>query len=120
MKTHDHMAAYNRRPHPGAGDHALSAAGLQRHLLAHAHAAFGGTTLAFVSFALGIGLLLLAVLVFASVDWILKPVATLLVLISGISSYFNDTFGTVIDRAMIESAVTTTVRKPAISSRRPS
>ncbi len=75
---------------------------------AHAHAAFGGTTLAFVSFALGIGLLLLAVLVFASVDWILKPVAILLVLISGVSSYFNDTFGTVIDRAMIESAVTTT------------
>ena len=58
----------------------------------------------------GIAILLMhvAVLLAFSSKFILKPILVLLILVAAAGSYFTDTFGTIIDRNVIDAALTTT------------
>lgn len=64
-----------------------------------------------ISFAIITGLFLFSVLCAFigsfSYKYLLKPIAVLLVIIAGSTSYFSDTFGTIIDSNMIENVLAT-------------
>lgn len=69
---------------------------------------FGTSTFGVVAFGGGLSLLLFAFLTIFSVKYVIKPLLILFVLVAGTCSYFSDTFGTVIDTAMVESTFVTT------------
>ncbi|MBL0374868.1 phosphoethanolamine--lipid A transferase [Rhizobium sp. KVB221] len=62
----------------------------------------------FWGFALMVAALFIASAIAVSSRFLAKPIYIFLVLVSAPAAYFTDTFGTIIDRAMIENAVTTT------------
>ncbi|RYD30226.1 MAG: phosphoethanolamine transferase, partial [Sphingomonadales bacterium] len=69
---------------------------------------FAGHEAQFAALVVAIFLLTVAALTTVSIKYLIKPVFILLVMIAGSASYFTDTFGTIIDREMIQSAVVTT------------
>lgn len=72
---------------------------------------FGGWNAASITFGLSISLLLLTLFVAISAKYIFKPLAILLILTAAAASYFTDTFGTIINEQMIDSAMTTNQRE---------
>ncbi|TCM57351.1 lipid A ethanolaminephosphotransferase [Rhizobium sp. PP-F2F-G48] len=71
-------------------------------------AAFSSNKTSLVAFSAAISLLTICVLVTLSVRYLIKPVLILCVLVAGAASYFTDTYGIVVDKAMVESAFVTT------------
>jgi lipid A ethanolaminephosphotransferase len=63
---------------------------------------------AFWGFVLTIAAIFIAFSIAVSSRWIAKPIYILLLIVSAAAAYFTDTFGTIINQAMIENAVTTT------------
>ncbi len=78
---------------------------------AMAYEAFGGFTAGFLTFGLSVSLLLTALIISFSVKYAFKPFAVFLILVSAVASYFTDTFGTIINEQMIDSAMTTNARE---------
>lgn len=72
---------------------------------------FGGWNTASITFGLSIALLILTFFVAISAKYVFKPLAILCLLTAGAASYFTDTFGTIINEQMIDSAVTTNQRE---------
>lgn len=72
---------------------------------------FDGWSPAFVGFALSISFLILSLLLTLSVKYLFRPISTLFILVGAGASYFTDTFGTIINREMIDSAMTTNARE---------
>ena len=70
---------------------------------------FYGKPLAAFGLALAVWALMLLVVAFFAVRWAQKPVLVALLIIAGITSFYMDTLGVMIDREMIQNAVTTTV-----------
>lgn len=58
--------------------------------------------------AVALLLLYVALLVLFSAKYIIKPMLILFVIIAASGSYFTDTFGTIIDKYVVEAALTTT------------
>ncbi len=58
--------------------------------------------------AVALLLLYVALFVLFSAKYIIKPMLILFVLIAAGGSYFTDTFGTIIDKYVVEAALTTT------------
>lgn len=75
---------------------------------AKAFAYFGGHPDALVMFGAGLFALFLAGVTTFSVKYLVKPLFILLVLIAAAASYYTDTFGTLIDRQMIQNILLTT------------
>ncbi|UHD44732.1 phosphoethanolamine--lipid A transferase [Aureimonas altamirensis] len=75
---------------------------------AKAFAYFGEHVEALAMLAAGLFALFLAGLTTVSVKYLIKPLFILLVLIAAAASYYTDTFGTVIDRQMIQNILLTT------------
>ncbi len=69
---------------------------------------FGTAKLGLVSFGLGLSLLVFVVLTAVSVKYLFKPFLIFFIAVSGVCSYFADTFGVIVDKEMVESAVVTT------------
>ena len=74
---------------------------------------FAGHEPQLVGLAVALFLLSIAALVTVSVKYLTKPIFIFLVLVSSAASYFTDTFGTIIDREMIENMVETTPAEAA-------
>ncbi len=72
---------------------------------------YSGHIVDFVILGVGIFLLLNAVILSFSVKYCIKPIFILFILISAVSSYYQDTFGILITNEMIRDAVTTTVNE---------
>ena len=72
---------------------------------------FGGLTPTAITFGLSISLLILTLMVALSAKVIFKPFAILFLLTAAGASYFTDTFGTIINEQMIDSAMTTNQRE---------
>lgn len=73
-----------------------------------AAAAFAATPLALLALGATVVAIYLVVLLLLLQKYLAKPVLLFLLAAAGGASYFTDTFGTVIDVAMIDSAMTTT------------
>lgn len=63
---------------------------------------------AFWGFALAVTAIFVACAIAVSSRWIAKPLYIFLLLVAAPAAYFTDTYGTIINQAMIENAVTTT------------
>ena len=74
---------------------------------------FAGHEAQLVGLAVALFLLFVAGLVTVSVKYLTKPLFMFLLLVSGAASYFTDTFGTIVDRDMIENMVDTTPSEAA-------
>lgn len=74
----------------------------------HAKRYFGDETAGLVAFGLGLFLLTLALNVFLSLKYLMKPLLIAFIMIAGVCSYFSDTFGVIVDKEMIRNAVVTT------------
>ncbi|MBB4064542.1 phosphoethanolamine transferase [Gellertiella hungarica] len=72
---------------------------------------FGGFTPVAITFGLSVSLLLLTFFVAISAKYVFKPLAILCLLTAAGASYFTDTFGTIINEQMIDSAMTTNQRE---------
>lgn len=72
---------------------------------------FEGWTPAFVGFALSISFLILSLFVAVSAKYLFRPLASFLILVAAGASYFTDTFGTIVNQQMIDSAMTTNARE---------
>ena len=75
----------------------------------HLFRIFDGRTITALIFAAAVWALMLLVLSLLAVRRAQKPVLALLIVIAAITSFYMDTLGVVIDREMIQNAVTTTV-----------
>jgi lipid A ethanolaminephosphotransferase len=64
--------------------------------------------LAFIAFVIGVCALMMAVMTIPSAKYLIKPALIFFVIVSSISSWFTDQFGTIIDREMIRNAAVTT------------
>ncbi|MCF6316851.1 MAG: phosphoethanolamine--lipid A transferase [Marinosulfonomonas sp.] len=72
---------------------------------------FAGDTLQLALFAVALfGLVLFIIALFSS-KWVQKPFLILLLMVGGVSSYYMDTLGVMINREMIQNVVTTTVQE---------
>ena len=72
---------------------------------------FGDRPMALAAFGLAVAMLMLFVVsLLAAGPW-RKPMLAFLVVLAAVTSYFQDTMGVVIDREMIQNAVTTTVNE---------
>ncbi|RFC64480.1 phosphoethanolamine--lipid A transferase [Fulvimarina endophytica] len=69
---------------------------------------FGPHKLELAALALALFLLGSSLLIMVSVKYVIKPVFIALVLVAATASYFTQTFGTLIDRDMIQNAMETT------------
>ncbi len=76
-----------------------------------AYKALDGWSSAFIGFALSISFLIICLLITLSVKYLFRPLATLFILVAAGASYFTDTFGTIINEQMIDSAMTTNARE---------
>lgn len=72
---------------------------------------FGGWTAPFIAFGLSISFLLLCLLLTLSVKYVLRPISAVFLLTAAAASYFTDTFGTIVNEQMIDSAMTTNARE---------
>lgn len=72
---------------------------------------FGDRPLAAATFAAAVFALLMGVITALAVRRAQKPVLVLLVLIAAVASYYTDRLGVLIDREMIQNAMTTTVNE---------
>lgn len=73
-----------------------------------ASAAFSTNRESLIAFGAAISLLTVCALVTLSVRYLIKPVLLLAVVVAGLASYFTDTYGVVVDKEMVESALVTT------------
>ncbi len=73
-----------------------------------AHAYLSNDMIAFVAFVVGVSAFLCALLIIPSAKYLIKPALIFFVLVSSVSSWFTDQFGTIIDREMIRNAAVTT------------
>jgi len=72
---------------------------------------FDGNMLHIVLFGLAVfGLVLFIIALFSS-KWLQKPFLILLLMVGGVSSYYMDTLGVMIDRDMIQNVMTTTMQE---------
>lgn len=72
---------------------------------------FAGETLQLALFAVALfGLVLFIIALFSS-KWLQKPFLILLLTVGGITSYYMDTLGVMINREMIQNVVTTTLQE---------
>lgn len=69
---------------------------------------FGTAKWSLIGFGLGLSLLVFVVMTAVSVKYLFKPFLIFFITVSGVCSYFADTFGIIVDKAMVESAVVTT------------
>jgi lipid A ethanolaminephosphotransferase len=69
---------------------------------------FDGWTVAAVVFAAAVWALVLLVISFLAVRWLQKPVLVALLIVAAVTSYYVDVLGVVVDRDMIQNAMTTT------------
>ncbi|MEZ5796098.1 MAG: DUF1705 domain-containing protein [Paracoccaceae bacterium] len=72
---------------------------------------FEGRLLAQVTFAGAVLALMMLVISALAVRWLQKPVLILMVIIAAVASFYTDRLGVLIDREMIQNAVTTTVNE---------
>ena len=70
---------------------------------------FHGNPVSFAGFGLAIFCLTLAVFSLFSFPWLIKPFLMFMVLLSGVTSYYMDRLGIIIDRDMIQNVMVTTV-----------
>ncbi len=70
---------------------------------------FEGRALAALVFGAAVGAAVLLVISLFAVRWLQKPVLVFLLILSAVTSYYMDVLGVMIDREMIQNAVTTTV-----------
>jgi lipid A ethanolaminephosphotransferase len=70
--------------------------------------AFSTNRTSLFAFGAAISLLMVCALVTLSVRFIMKPVLILAVVVAGVASYFTDTYGIVVNKEMVESALVTT------------
>lgn len=74
----------------------------------HAAVYFDHSRLSLLSFGIALALATFAVLTFASVKYVMKPVLIFLIVVSSSAAYFVDYFGVIIDKDMIGNAAVTT------------
>lgn len=72
---------------------------------------FDESALSLMMFGGAVWALTLFLLTLFGFRWLQKPVAIFLLLLSGATSYFMDAFGVMIDRDMIQNAMTTTINE---------
>lgn len=70
---------------------------------------FAGNVLDLVVFGGAIWALTLLIISIFGPGWLQKPVLVFMLVLSAVTSFYMDSFGTVIDREMIQNAMTTTV-----------
>ena len=70
---------------------------------------FGATPLAQVTFAAAVWALMVMVVSALAVRWAQKPVLIAFIVIAAVASFYTDRLGVLIDRDMIQNALTTTV-----------
>jgi len=72
---------------------------------------FEGNTLHVALFGLAVFGLILFVIALFSGKWLQKPFLIFLLMVGGVSSYYMDTLGVMIDRDMIQNVMTTTMQE---------
>lgn len=72
-------------------------------------AVFPDQTLSFTLFALTIFAAQMFLITLASPRWLQRPMLAFLLVLGAVSSFYQDTLGTTIDRDMIQNAMTTTI-----------
>ncbi len=72
---------------------------------------FGDRPLAMVTFAGAVLALMMLVFSLLAVRWLQKPVLIALIVIAAVASFYTDRLGVLIDRDMIQNALTTTVNE---------
>lgn len=72
---------------------------------------FEGRTISALVFGVAVGAVVLLVISLFAVRWLQKPVLVFLLILSAVTSYYMDALGVMIDRDMIQNAVTTTVNE---------
>jgi lipid A ethanolaminephosphotransferase len=70
---------------------------------------FDGSPLLMAIFGAAVWALTLFILTLLGFRWLQKPVIVFLLIVSAVTSYYQDTLGATIDREMIQNAMTTTV-----------
>ncbi|MBK5945163.1 phosphatidylethanolamine--Kdo2-lipid A phosphoethanolamine transferase [Rhodobacter veldkampii DSM 11550] len=75
----------------------------------HGYRLFEGQLGTLAAFGASVWALTLLVITLLGFRWLQKPVLVLLLILSAMTSFYVDTLGVVIDREMIQNAVTTTV-----------
>lgn len=70
---------------------------------------FDGKLSAILAFGGALFALTLLVITLFALRWLQKPVLAFLLILGAVTSYYQDTLGTTIDRDMIQNAITTTV-----------
>ncbi|MDE1997010.1 MAG: DUF1705 domain-containing protein, partial [Rhizobiaceae bacterium] len=73
-----------------------------------AHGYFLADSAAFIAFVIGISAAMMAVLTLFSAKYVTKPILIFFVIVSSVSSWFNDQFGVIIDKEMIRNAAVST------------
>ncbi|MBN8633276.1 MAG: phosphoethanolamine--lipid A transferase [Rhodobacterales bacterium] len=74
----------------------------------HLFRIFEGRTVTALVLAAAVWALMLLVVSFLAVRWLQKPVLVALLITAGVTSYYVDVLGVVVDRDMIQNAMTTT------------
>jgi len=74
----------------------------------HLFRIFDGRTVTALVFAGAVWALMMLVISVLAVRWLQKPVLVALLITAGVTSYYVDVLGVVVDREMIQNAVTTT------------
>ncbi|MBP1857113.1 phosphoethanolamine transferase [Rhizobium herbae] len=69
---------------------------------------FGGALGSLVAFGFSISLLVFVAMTVLSAKYLIKPALIFFILVSGVCSYFADTYGIIVDKEMVESAFVTT------------
>ncbi|PHQ96735.1 MAG: phosphatidylethanolamine--Kdo2-lipid A phosphoethanolamine transferase [Marinosulfonomonas sp.] len=72
---------------------------------------YEGNMLHLALFGIAVFALVLFIIALFSSKWVQKPVLILLLMTGGVTSYYMDTLGTMIDRDMIQNVVTTTMQE---------
>jgi lipid A ethanolaminephosphotransferase len=73
------------------------------------YAVFAGHPVSLVLFGLAIFGVQMFLITLFSPRWLLRPMLAFLLILGGVTSFYQDTLGTTIDREMIQNAMTTTV-----------
>ena len=72
---------------------------------------FGDRPVAMVTLALAVWALFMLVVSLLAVGWLQKPMLAFLVVLAAVTSFYQDKLGVIIDREMIQNALTTTVNE---------
>ncbi len=78
---------------------------------ANGYRIFEGNMLHLALFGIAVFALVLFIIALFSSKWLQKPFLILLLMTGGVTSYYMDTLGTMIDRDMIQNVVTTTLQE---------